>query len=158
VARAPQPSGDSPALALGLIKRGHVYRMQGRWDEAIPFYDSAAQIAARMRDAVRQADAIAWRALTHNSRGARGSALTDATEAARLAETRAQERIYGDATLFVKTESRRGLSREIRWTDVYVKRGSGEPQNVSQCGDGANCTKPALSPDRKTVAFVKGAR
>jgi CHAT domain-containing protein len=79
--------GDSPALALGLIKRGHVYRMQGRWDEAIPFYDSAAQVAARMRDAVRQADAIAWRALTHNSGGARGSALTDATEAARLAET-----------------------------------------------------------------------
>jgi len=74
-----------------------------------------------------------------------------------VAETRAQERVYGDTTLFVKTESRRGLSREIRWTDVYVKRGSGEPQNVSKC-DGANCTEPALSPDRKTVAFVKSAR
>ena len=74
-----------------------------------------------------------------------------------VAETRGQERVYGDTMVFVKMESRRGLSREIRWTDVYVKRGSGEAQNVSKC-DGANCTEPALSPDRKTVAFVKSAR
>src|SRR5262249_45040725 len=79
-------AGDSPALAIGLTKRGHVYRLQGRWDEAIPFYDRAAQVAARVRDASRQADAIAWRALTHSSRGAGGQALTDATEAVRLAE------------------------------------------------------------------------
>jgi hypothetical protein len=71
-----------------------------------------------------------------------------------VAETRGQERVYGDTTVYVQTESRRGLSREIRWTDVYVKRGSQEPQNVSKC-DGANCSEPALSPDRKTVAFVK---
>src|SRR5437879_8821601 len=38
--------GDSRALAVGLIKRGHVYRMQGRWNEAIPFYDRAEQVAA----------------------------------------------------------------------------------------------------------------
>ena len=74
-----------------------------------------------------------------------------------VAQARGQERVYGDTTLFVKTESRRGLSREIRWTDVYVKRGNAEPQNVSKC-DGVNCGQPTLSPDRKTVAFVKSAR
>jgi len=74
-----------------------------------------------------------------------------------VAETRGQERVYGDTTVFVKTESRRGLSREIRWTDVYVRRGSADAQNVSNC-DGANCAEPALSPDRRTVAFVKSAR
>ena len=79
--------GDSRALAVGLIKRGHVYRMQGRWNEAIPFYDRAEQVAAGMRDVVHQAEAVAWRALTHSSRGTGGAALADGTQAVRLAET-----------------------------------------------------------------------
>lgn len=79
--------GDGRALAVGLIKRGHVYRMQGRWNEAIPFYDLAEQVAAGMRDVVHQAEAVAWRALTHSSRGTGGAALADGTQAVRLAET-----------------------------------------------------------------------
>ena len=61
--------------------------MQGRWNEAIPFYDRAEQVAAGMRDVVHQAEAVAWRALTHSSRGTGGAALADGTQAVRLAET-----------------------------------------------------------------------
>ena len=71
-----------------------------------------------------------------------------------LAQVRGQERTYGDASVYVKTESKRGLSRAIEWTDVYVRRGSAPPQNVSGC-DGVSCGQPALSPDGRRVAFVK---
>lgn len=71
-----------------------------------------------------------------------------------LAQIRGQERVYADASVYVRTESKAGLSRTIEWTDVYVRRGSAPPQNVSAC-DGVNCDQPALSPDGRRVAFVK---
>ena len=71
-----------------------------------------------------------------------------------LAQIRGQDRTYGDTVVYTKAEARRGLSRSIEWTDVYVKRGSGAPQNVSTC-DGVNCVQPALSPDGRSVVFVK---
>jgi hypothetical protein len=74
-----------------------------------------------------------------------------------VAEARSQNRVFGDASVYVKTESKRGMTREIRWTDVYVKRGNGEPQNVSKC-DGVDCTEPSLSADGKTLAFVRSLR
>ncbi|MFN0105772.1 MAG: hypothetical protein ACKV2U_27255 [Bryobacteraceae bacterium] len=74
-----------------------------------------------------------------------------------LAQIRGQQRVYGDATLYIKTESKRGIAGTIEWTDVYLQRGSAAPQNVSAC-DGVNCGQPALSPDRRKVAFVKAGR
>ena len=71
-----------------------------------------------------------------------------------LAQVRGQERTYGDAALYVKTESKRGLSRTIEWTDVYFRRGGSPPQNLSAC-DGVNCGQPSLSPDGRRIAFVK---
>jgi Tol biopolymer transport system component len=71
-----------------------------------------------------------------------------------LAQVRGQERTYGDAAVYVKTESKRGLSRTIEWTDVYFRRGSSPPQNLSAC-DGVNCGQPSLSPDGRRIAFVK---
>ena len=71
-----------------------------------------------------------------------------------LVQIRGQSRVYGDASVYVKTESRRGMTRAIEWTDVYLQRGSQPPQNVSAC-DGVNCGQPALSPDGRRVAFVK---
>src|ERR687887_160029 len=47
---------DWPALALGLIKQGHTYRMQGQWPNAIALYQRAEEAAKRGRDVVRQAD------------------------------------------------------------------------------------------------------
>jgi hypothetical protein len=71
-----------------------------------------------------------------------------------LAQARGQERTYGDASVYVRAESKRGLSRTIEWTDVYFRRGGAPPRNVSAC-DGTSCGQPALSPDGRRIAFVK---
>jgi hypothetical protein len=70
-----------------------------------------------------------------------------------LTQVRGQDRVYGKTTLYIKTETKQGLSRPIEWTDVYMQR-DGAPRNVSAC-DGVNCVQPALSPDGRTVAFIK---
>jgi hypothetical protein len=57
------------ALALGLTKQGSIQRMQGEWDEAIDLYQQAYDAATRGRVAVRQGDALSWRALTEWSLG-----------------------------------------------------------------------------------------
>ena len=79
---------------------------------------------------------------------------TSAEQRRMLAQIRGQERIYGTTNVYVKTESKQGLSRAVEWTDIYVRRGAFPPQNVSRC-DGENCAQPALSPDGRRVAFVK---
>ncbi len=71
-----------------------------------------------------------------------------------LAQVRGQDRVYGDTFVYIKTESKRGLSRNIEWTDVYIRRGNAAPQNISAC-DGMSCGEPALSPDGRSIAFVK---
>jgi hypothetical protein len=73
-----------------------------------------------------------------------------------LAEVRGQGRVYGDTTVYTKAETKSGLSRTLEWTDIYVKRGSEAPRNVSLC-DGATCSQPTLSPDGHTVVYVKTA-
>jgi hypothetical protein len=77
-----------------------------------------------------------------------------ADERAVLAQVRAQDRVYGNATVYTKTESKQGMSRKLEWTDVYLQRGGTPPQNVSKC-DGVNCGQPSLSPDGRSIAFVK---
>jgi hypothetical protein len=71
-----------------------------------------------------------------------------------LTQIRGQDRVYGDTRVYTETESKRGLSRNIEWTDVYLRRSNAAPLNVSTC-DGVNCFQPALSPDGRSVAFVK---
>lgn len=70
-----------------------------------------------------------------------------------LAQVRGQDRVYGKTTLYIKTETKQGISRPIEWTDVYIQS-DGPPRNISAC-DGVSCVQPALSPDGRTVAFVK---
>lgn len=71
-----------------------------------------------------------------------------------LTQIRGEDRTYGNTKLYLHTETKRGISREIEWTDVYLRRGSQPATNISAC-DGINCTQPALSPDGRRVAFVK---
>jgi len=89
--------GDWSPLALGLIKHGHVYRMQGQWPAAITLYQQAEEAAKRGRDVVRQADALAWRALAESSRRNVGQAFADATQAVRLAETTEDKEVLARA-------------------------------------------------------------
>src|SRR5437899_4390037 len=85
------------ALAFGLIKQGHVHRLQGQWAEAISLYQSAQEAATRGRDVVRQSDALAWRALAESSRRNLGPAVSIATQAVRLAETTSDKDILAQA-------------------------------------------------------------
>jgi hypothetical protein len=71
-----------------------------------------------------------------------------------LAQARGQDRIYGDMTVYLNTETKRGLSRTVEWTDVYLSRANQQPQNISTC-NGVSCGQPALSPDGRLVVFVK---
>jgi CHAT domain-containing protein len=85
------------ALAFGLIKQGHVHRLQGQWAEAIALYQSAQEAATRGRDVVRQADALAWRALAESSRRNLGAAVSIATQAVQLADTTSDKDVLARA-------------------------------------------------------------
>jgi CHAT domain-containing protein len=85
------------ALAFGLIKQGHVHRLQGQLTEAITLYQSAQEAATRGRDVVRQSDALAWRALVESSRRNLGPAVSIATQAVQLAETTSNKDILAQA-------------------------------------------------------------
>jgi len=71
-----------------------------------------------------------------------------------IAQIRGQERSYGMTRVYTRTEQRRGMSRTSEWSDVYIKSGDRPPRNVSAC-NGVNCTQPALSPDARSVVFIK---
>ena len=70
-----------------------------------------------------------------------------------VARIRSDERQYGATGVSTNAE-RRG---NLRWTDVYVRTGTAAARNVSKC-DGARCGQPALSPDGRSVAFIKATK
>jgi len=95
--RALAASQNWSALAFGLIKQGHIYRLQGQWAEAIALYQSAQEAASRGRDVARQSDALAWRALAESSRRNLGPAFANATQAVQLAETTSDKDVLARA-------------------------------------------------------------
>ena len=85
------------ALALGLIKQGHVYRMQTQWQQAITLYQQAEDAAKRGRDMALQAEALAYRALAESSSHNLGRAIEDASQAVRLADAAGDKDILAQA-------------------------------------------------------------
>lgn len=73
---------------------------------------------------------------------------------AMIAHIKQWDRVYGDTTLYVKSEIKERVAGAVEWTDVYIKRGTSAPVNLSRC-DGMNCGQPALSHDGRQVVFVK---
>jgi len=90
-------AGDFNLGALGLIKQGSIYRMQGQWSDAVKVYQRAEETAKRGRDVIRQADALAWRALSESSRRNLDAAFDDATRAVKLAESTDDKEILARA-------------------------------------------------------------
>jgi len=74
-----------------------------------------------------------------------------------VARIRSDERQYGTTGVYTNTERRRGGSRSLRWTDIYIRTGAAPGRNISKC-DGASCVQPALSPDGRSVAFIKAGK
>ena len=76
-----------------------------------------------------------------------------------LAHLRGWERVYdgGQIILYTKTETKEGFAGSmIEWNDVYLKKGTQESLNISNCG-GANCGQPSLSSNARYVVYVKEA-
>jgi hypothetical protein len=71
-----------------------------------------------------------------------------------LAQVRAQERTYGTTSIYTRAERRRATPRNVEWTDVYIRSGAAQPRNASVC-NGVNCAQPALSPDGRSILFIK---
>jgi CHAT domain-containing protein len=88
---------DWSAIALGLTKRGTIRRMQGKWADAVAFYQQAYDAATRGRDTLRQGDALAWRAFAKLSSRDLGGALTDATQALRLLDDTSDKDVLANA-------------------------------------------------------------
>lgn len=64
------------------------------------------------------------------------------------------DRSYGDTSVYPEKQRKAGLGSEIEWNDIFIKRGSEVPGNVSRA-DGRNCGHPSLAPDRMQVVFIK---
>ena len=73
-----------------------------------------------------------------------------------LSHVRGQERVYGTAHVYVKTESKLGLEGELEWGEVYLQQGESTPRDVSK-GDGVNCDQPSLSPNARAVVYVRAS-
>lgn len=74
-----------------------------------------------------------------------------------LEKARAQERTYGTTSVYTRAERRRATPRSVEWTDVYIRSGAAQPRNASAC-NGVNCAQPALSPDGRSILFIKASR
>jgi len=64
------------------------------------------------------------------------------------------DRDYGDTRVYINQQTKSGMAGTLSWTDVFLKKGSSAPIDISNC-DGVNCGQPSLSPDGKLVAFVR---
>jgi len=73
-----------------------------------------------------------------------------------LGTIRNQDRTYGMTRVYLRIERREGLLRPVEWTDIHIASGSAPARNISQC-DGVNCAQPALSPDGRSVAFIRSS-
>ena len=90
--------GDWSALALGLIKQGHIQRMQGNWAPAIALYAQAGE-AARRRGRTRSIRPTRSRGARSPTRrgGTWGRRSPNASQAVRLAETAGDKEVLARA-------------------------------------------------------------
>jgi hypothetical protein len=67
-------------------------------------------------------------------------------------------RVYGDTSLYPEKNEKEGPGgTTIAFTDVYLKRGSDPPINLTR-GNRASSSQPSLSGDGQKVVFIRGER
>jgi hypothetical protein len=74
-----------------------------------------------------------------------------------LAQVRAPERTYGTTSVYTRAPQPGAASRATSSSDVYIRVGGAQPRNVSACR-GVRCGQAALSPDGRSVVFIKASR
>lgn len=68
------------------------------------------------------------------------------------------DRAYGNTRVYMEKTEREGVGgTAIEFTDVYLKRGSDPPVNLTR-GTGISSSQPSLSPDSERVVFIRGGR
>jgi hypothetical protein len=72
-----------------------------------------------------------------------------------LAHLAGWERVYGNTRVYTETTEREGAGgTAIEFTDVYLKRGSDPPVNLTH-GTTISSSQPSLSPDGRQVVFIR---
>jgi hypothetical protein len=163
------PVFDSPQSILA-FKAGDLYRvpLSGDPPTKLRSLPGVTKLVGLSRD-----DNDQLLALTGDSRNATGAALVSIRTGAvtplpydpassqdevLLAHLSGWERAYGNLRLYCEEEEKEAPGGvTIRFTDVYLKRGSDAPLNLTN-GNGISSCQPSLSPDGKSVAFIRGAR
>jgi hypothetical protein len=75
-----------------------------------------------------------------------------------LAHLAGWERVYGETQLYTeKTEKEGAGGTTIAFTDVYLKRGSNAPINLTN-GNRVSSSQPSLSQDGQKVVFIRQGR
>lgn len=75
-----------------------------------------------------------------------------------LAHLTGWERDYGNMRLYTEKNEKEGVGGiTIEFSDVYLKRGSNPPINLTS-GNGASSSQPSLSADGRSVVFVRAGR
>ena len=75
-----------------------------------------------------------------------------------LAHLAGWERDYGDTRLYTEKNEKEGAGDiTIEFSDVYVKRGSDAPINLTN-GKSVSSSQPSLSTDGQRVVFIRGER
>jgi len=75
-----------------------------------------------------------------------------------LAHLAGWERDYGDTRVYTEKNEKEGAGgTTIEFSDVYVKRGSDAPINLSN-GNSISSSQPSLSADGQRVVFIRGER
>ena len=71
-----------------------------------------------------------------------------------LSHLKGWERVYGGAKLYVQSKTREGRAGTVEVNEIFFKKGDAAPVNVSR-SEGASSVQPSLSPDGKSVVFIR---
>ena len=75
-----------------------------------------------------------------------------------LAHLAGWERVYGDTRLYTEKNEKAGVGgTTVAFTDVYLKRGSAAPINLTN-GNRVSSSQPSLSQDGQKVVFIRQQR
>jgi hypothetical protein len=75
-----------------------------------------------------------------------------------LAHLAGWDRVYGNTRVYTENNEKEGVGgTAIEFTDVYLKRGSDPPVNLTR-GTGISSSQPSLSSDGQHVVFIRGGR
>jgi len=133
--------GGASSHVMGLPKAAKLIGFGRDVDELLVLLDDASQPIAEISLAAKATKVVP------------GDVRTDSAVAV-LDDIRGQDRTYGETSLLVRPQRRRGSNEAIEWTEIFVQRDHDAPHQITSC-DGRNCGQPVLSSTGRRVAYVR---